>query len=90
MKRFILLLKIASLWLIFSMASNLQAQEIDPRFYNNSPVNINFLGLAYSQVSSPNLQLSSEILALTRIVDINGQSAKMTIAFTLWTTLWIV
>lgn len=80
MKRFILLLKIASLWLIFSMASNLQAQEIDPRAYNNSPVNINFLGLAYSQVSSPNLQLTSEIVALTRIVDINGQSAKMSIA----------
>ena len=57
-----------------------QAQEIDPRAYNNTPVNINFLGLAYTQVNSPNYQLSSEVAALTHILDINGQSAKLTLA----------
>ncbi|MCX7245736.1 MAG: transporter [Burkholderiales bacterium] len=80
MKWVLIALKMGGLLLCCCLFITAQAQEIDPRAYNNTPVNINFLGLAYTQVNSPNYQLSSEVAALTHILDINGQSAKLTLA----------
>ena len=80
MKWVLIALKTGGLLLCCCLFITAQAQEIDPRAYNNTPVNINFLGLAYTQVNSPNYQLSSEVVALTHIYDINGQSAKLTLA----------
>jgi hypothetical protein len=72
-------------------ASVARAQEMEPRSYSNAPVGMNFLigGYAYTRgglvfdgalpVTDPELNTSSAVLAYARVLDILGQSARLSV-----------
>ena len=39
-----------------------QAQEIEARLYSNAPINYNFLGVGFTQVTTNKFQLNTEVL----------------------------
>ena len=55
------------------------AQEIEARTYSNAPVGINFLSAGIVQAKSGNYTLTSEVMSLTHILDVGGQSGKLTL-----------
>jgi len=55
------------------------AQEIEARTYSNAPVGINFLSAGVVQAKSGNYTLTSEVMSLTHIFDMGGQSGKLTL-----------
>lgn len=54
-----------------------QAQEIEARLYSNAPINYNFLGVGFTQVTTNKFQLNTEVLAYNRTFDFFGQSGKV-------------
>jgi hypothetical protein len=58
---------------------NVQAQEIEARAYSNAPIGINFVGAGIVQIKSGSYTLNSEVASLTRIIDVAGQSGKITL-----------
>jgi len=58
---------------------NAQAQEIEARAYSNAPIGINFVGAGIAQVKSGSYTLNTEVASLTRIIDVAGQSGKITL-----------
>ena len=56
-----------------------QAQEIEARLYSNAPVNYNFLGIGFTQVTTSKFQLNTELLAYNRTFDVFGQSGKVNV-----------
>jgi hypothetical protein len=70
------------------LASVVQAQEIEPRKYANTPVGVNFLisGYSYTQggletdpalpVKNPDLETNSGLLGFARALDLWGRSGK--------------
>ena len=65
------------LLLFFSQQS--WAQEIEARAYSNAPIGINFLSGGIVQAKSGNYTLTSEVMSLTHILDVGGQSGKLTL-----------
>ena len=63
--------------LIVSSASH--AQEIEARAYSNAPIGLNFASAGIAQVKSGSSTLTSEVVSLTHILDVNGQSGKVAI-----------
>ncbi len=73
---------------LLGTAHSARAQDIEPRAYSNAPVGVNFLiaGYAYTQgglafgsaspISSPDLTSSSAVVAIARVLDLWGMSAK--------------
>jgi len=69
-------------------ASEVRAQDIEPRAYSNAPVGVNFLiagyaatrgGLAFDSglpLTNPELKTSSTVLAYARVLDLWGKSGK--------------
>jgi hypothetical protein len=69
-------------------AAGAHAQSIEPRFYSNSPVGVNFVigGFAYTRggaafdpslpITDPNLQTSSPVIAYARSFALGDKSAK--------------
>jgi hypothetical protein len=55
------------------------AQEIEARTYSNTPIGINFLSAGITQAKSGNYTLTSEIMSLTHVLDVAGQSGKLTL-----------
>ena len=55
----------------------MQAQEIEARLYSNAPINYNFLGVGFTQVTTNKFQLNTEVLAYNRTFDFFGQSGKV-------------
>lgn len=55
------------------------AQEIEARAYSNAPIGINFISAGVVQAKSGNYTLTSEVLGLTHIFDVAGQSGKLTL-----------
>ncbi|OWS71758.1 hypothetical protein CBI30_06550 [Polynucleobacter aenigmaticus] len=55
------------------------AQEIEARTYSNAPIGINFLSAGIVQAKSGNYTLTSEVMSLTHIIDVAGQSGKITL-----------
>ena len=55
------------------------AQEIEARTYSNAPIGINFLSAGVVQAKSGNYTLTSEVMSLTHIIDVAGQSGKITL-----------
>lgn len=53
------------------------AQEIEARTYSNAPIGINFLSAGIVQAKSGNYTLTSEVMSLTHILDVGGQSGKL-------------
>ena len=62
---------------LFPILSN--AQEIEARAYSNAPIGINFLSAGVVQAKSGNYTLTSEVMSLTHIFDVGGQSGKLTL-----------
>ena len=58
-------------------AGAVQAQEIEARLYSNAPINYNFLGVGFTQVTTNKFQLNTEVLAYNRTFDFFGQSGKV-------------
>jgi hypothetical protein len=72
-------------WVVAALA---QAQDIEPRYFSNAPVGVNFLiggytytrgGVAFetaSPITNPNLQTSSAVFAYVRVLDLWGKSGR--------------
>lgn len=56
-----------------------QAQEIEARLYSNAPVNYNFVGVGFTQVTTNKFQMNTELLAYNRTFDFFGQSGKVNV-----------
>lgn len=66
------------LW-IFALQANVQAQEIEARQYSNAPIGINFVTGGIAQARSDSYRLTTEAVNLTRIIDVFGQSGRISI-----------
>lgn len=64
--------------MIFSQA-NVQAQEIEARQYSNAPIGINFVTGGIAQAKSGSYHLTTEAVNLTRIIDVFGQSGRVSL-----------
>ena len=56
-----------------------KAQEIEARMYSNAPIGINFVTGGIAQARSGSYQLTTEAVNLTRIVDVFGQSGRISL-----------
>jgi hypothetical protein len=54
-------------------------QEIEARAYSNAPIGLNFASAGIAQASSGSYTLTSEVTSFTHILDINGQSGKISL-----------
>ena len=59
--------------------SQVQAQEIEARAYSNAPIGINFASIGIGQASSSAYNLTTEAVSYTRIIDVAGQSGKISL-----------
>jgi hypothetical protein len=59
--------------------AHVQAQEIEARAYSNAPIGVNFVSAGIVQIKSGSYTLNSEVASLTRIIDVAGQSGKITL-----------
>jgi len=72
-------LKYCFFYLLLAFAHQSWGQEIEARAYSNAPIGINFLSGGIVQAKSSNYTLTSEMLSLTHILDVGGQSGKLTL-----------
>lgn len=56
-----------------------QAQEIEARMYSNAPIGINFVTGGIAQTKSGSYTLTTEAVNLTRIIDVFGQSGRISL-----------
>lgn len=77
--RLLLLRKILWVFLIGFLASELHAQEIEARAYSNAPIGVNFVTGGIAQTKSGAYTLSTEALSLTHVLDVAGQSGRLTL-----------
>ena len=56
-----------------------QAQEIEARAYSNAPIGINFVTGGIAQAKSGSYTLTTEAVNLTRIIDVFGQSGRISL-----------
>ena len=61
------------------MGGSALAQEIEARMYSNAPVDYNFLGFGFTQVTTSKFQMNTELLAYNRTFDVFGQSGKINV-----------
>jgi len=55
------------------------AQEIEARMYSNAPIGINFVTGGIAQAKSGSYRLTTEAVNLTRIIDVFGQSGRISL-----------
>ena len=55
------------------------SQEIEARLYSNAPIGINFVTGGIAQAKSGSYRLTTEAVNLTRIVDVFGQSGRISL-----------
>ena len=67
------------LFLFWILGSQAHAQEIEARAYSNAPIGINFASFSVVQATSSTYKLTSEAASYTRILDVAGQSGKITL-----------
>jgi hypothetical protein len=67
------------LCLLLTFAKQIYAQEIEARQYSNAPIGINFLTGGIAQARSESYRLTSEVANITRIIDVFGQSGRISI-----------
>ena len=60
-------------------ALQVNAQEIEARAYSNAPIGINFITGGIAQAKSGSYHLTTEALSLTHVLDVAGQSGRLTI-----------
>ena len=68
-------------WLCFFgfICQQVQAQEIEARAYSNAPVGINFVSGGIAQAKSGSYTLVTEAVNMTRIIDVFGQSGRISL-----------
>lgn len=64
------------LGILFQQAS---AQEIEARQYSNAPIGINFITGGIAQAKSDSYRLTTEAVNVTRIIDVFGQSGRISL-----------
>jgi hypothetical protein len=67
------------LCLIGLICNQVQAQEIEARAYSNAPIGINFATGGIAQARSGSYTLVTEAVNLTRIIDVFGQSGRISL-----------
>ena len=72
-------MKILWLCLLGIYCQQVQAQEIEARMYSNAPIGINFVTGGIAQAKSDSYRLTTEALNLTRIIDVFGQSGRISL-----------
>jgi len=77
--RLLLVRKLFWVFLIGFLASELHAQEIEARAYSNAPIGMNFVTGGIAQTKSGAYTLSTEALSLTHVLDVAGQSGRLTL-----------
>ena len=61
------------------LSTGAQAQEIEARAYSNAPIGINFVTGGIAQVKSGTYKLTTEAISLTHILDVAGQSGRISL-----------
>mgnify|MGYP006275190727 FL=1 len=73
------LCRIGLLFVVPLLAFNVHAQEIEARAYSNAPIGMNFLTGGLAQAKSGSYTLNTQALSLTHVIDIAGQSGRLTL-----------
>ena len=66
-------------FLLGCLSSKLQAQEIEARAYSNAPIGMNFVTGGIAQAKSGAYTITTEALSLTHVLDVAGQSGRLTL-----------
>ena len=61
------------------IAPNSWAQEIEARAYSNAPIGMNFATGGIAQAKSGTYTLNTQALSMTHVLDVGGQSARLTL-----------
>ena len=67
------------LCLLGLFCQQVSAQEIEARAYSNAPIGINFATAGIAQANGGSYHLTTESLSLTRIIDVFGQSGRVSV-----------
>lgn len=59
---------------------DVQAQEIEARAYSNAPIGMNFVTGGIAQAKSGSYTLNTQALSVTHVIDVAGQSGRLTLA----------
>ena len=54
-------------------------QEIEARAYSNAPIGMNFVTAGVAQAKSGSYTLNTEAVSLTHVLDVAGQSGRLTL-----------
>jgi hypothetical protein len=65
--------------LLAIFCQQVNAQEIEARMYSNAPIGINFITGGIAQAKSGSYKLTTEAINVTRIVDVFGQSGRISL-----------
>jgi len=71
--------KLFWVFLLGCLSSKLQAQEIEARAYSNAPIGVNFVTGGIAQAKSGAYTITTEALSLTHVLDVAGQSGRLTL-----------
>ena len=72
-------MRIFWLCLLGFFCQQVQSQEIEARAYSNAPIGINFITGGIAQAKSGSYTLTTEAANLTRIIDVFGQSGRISL-----------
>lgn len=61
------------------LSGQLHAQEIEARLYSNAPIGMNFATGGIAQAKSGSYKLTTEAVSLTHVLDIAGQSGRLSL-----------
>jgi len=64
---------------ISAFALQIKAQEIEARAYSNAPIGMNFITSGIAQAKSGAYHLTTESVSLTHVLDVAGQSGRVTL-----------
>lgn len=67
------------LFLLAIFTQQVSAQEIEARIYSNAPIGMNFATGGIAQAKSGSYKLTTEALSLTHVLDVAGQSGRLSI-----------
>ena len=82
LKASVLVLFSRKLFWVFALgllSTGTHAQEIEARAYSNAPIGINFATGGIAQVKSGSYKLTTEALSLTHILNVAGQSGRLSL-----------
>jgi len=71
--------KLAGAFALIFLSTSTHAQEIEARAYSNAPIGVNFLTGGITQAKSSSYTLTTEAISLTHILDVAGQSGRLSL-----------